>query len=165
MQICHKGHKGHKEKVGDLVDNVLLEEHDKVIIRKAAVQRTELHAQDDTFVVLSSSALSTALSQQQIVDAVSASLKVCMVFHLLNTLCVLAVQPNMVFGCSAHLVFLAVLPNMGCVRSNSVLCCSLQWSCKYEWTLACDLRWTGQAAVQSRELGKNHYQDRIERRG
>lgn len=111
MQISHKGHKGHKEKVGDLVDNVLLEEHDKVVIRKAAVQRTELHAQDDTFVVLSSSALSRALSQQQIVDAVSASLKVCTctVFHLHNTLRVLAVQPI-----------------MGCDRPNSALCCGLR---------------------------------------
>lgn len=76
VHISHKGHKGHKEKVGDLVDNVLLGEHDKVVTRKPAVQRTELQSHEDTFVVLGSSALSQALSQQQVVDIVTAALQV-----------------------------------------------------------------------------------------
>lgn len=78
VHISHKGHKGHKESVGNLVDNVLLAEHDKVVTRKPEVQRTELQSQCDSFVVLGTSALSKALGQQQVVDIVATALKVCL---------------------------------------------------------------------------------------
>lgn len=76
VHMSHKGHRGHEEKVGDLVDNVLLEEHDKVVVWEPAVRRTELQSQQDSFVVLGSSKLSKAFSQQQVVDIIATALKV-----------------------------------------------------------------------------------------
>lgn len=82
--------KGHKEEVADLVDNKLLDEHDKVITVTPAISRHELEGEECTFVVLASAALAAAVKPQQIVDTVDKALEVggcfTMCMHLSNLL-------------------------------------------------------------------------------
>ena len=78
VTITYKGGKGHKEKVSDLVDNKLLDEHDKVLTRVPAIARHEVEGKDSTFFVLASAHLASALKPQQVVDVVNAALKVCL---------------------------------------------------------------------------------------
>ena len=74
--ITQPSEEGHKEKVSDLVDNKLLDEHDKVITVQPAISRHEVEGVECTFVVLASAALSAALTPQQVVDAVDKAIKV-----------------------------------------------------------------------------------------
>ena len=76
VSISHKGNKEHKERVADLVDNKLLDEQDRVVTRVPAIARHELQPDACTFVVLASAGLIKARTPQQVVDAVSAALKV-----------------------------------------------------------------------------------------
>ena len=76
ITISHKGHKDHKEKVSDLVDNKLLDEHDKVVTRLPAIGRHEMERNKCDFVVLASAGLANAVRPQQVVDTITAALKV-----------------------------------------------------------------------------------------
>lgn len=76
ITITDKGNKEHKEKVSDLVDNKLLDGHDKVVTVVPAISRHEVEGMEYTFVVLASAALAAALKPQQVVDTVNMALKV-----------------------------------------------------------------------------------------
>lgn len=76
VTITQPSNKGHKERVSDLVDNKLLDEHDRVITVQPAISRHEVEAEQCTFVVLASAALAAALTPQQVVDAVDKALQV-----------------------------------------------------------------------------------------
>ena len=76
ITITHQGNREHKEKVSDLVDNRLLDQHDKVVTIVPAISRHEVEGMEYTFVVLASAALAAALKPQQVVDTVNMALKV-----------------------------------------------------------------------------------------
>lgn len=76
VTIAKPSDKGHKEKVADLVDNKLLDEHDTVITVTPVISRHELEGEACTFVVLASAALLAALTPQQVVDIVDEAIKV-----------------------------------------------------------------------------------------
>ncbi|KAL3139258.1 hypothetical protein ABBQ32_006024 [Trebouxia sp. C0010 RCD-2024] len=75
VTIAKPSDKGHKEKVADLVDNKLLDEHDTVITVTPVISRHELEGEACTFVVLASAALLAALTPQQVVDIVDEAIK------------------------------------------------------------------------------------------
>ena len=76
VTITQPSDKEHKERVSDLVDNKLLDEHDRVITVQPAISRHEVEGEECTFVVLASAALSAALTPRQVVDAVDKAIKV-----------------------------------------------------------------------------------------
>lgn len=76
VTITQPSDKGHKERVSDLVDNKLLDEHDKVITVQPAISRHEMEGVECTFVVLASAALYAALAPQQVIAAVDKAIKV-----------------------------------------------------------------------------------------
>lgn len=81
VTIAKPSDKGHKEKVADLVDNKLLDEHDTVITVTPVIVRHELEGEACTFVVLASAALTAALKPQQVVDIVDEAIKVGLPLH------------------------------------------------------------------------------------
>lgn len=82
VTIAQPSGKGHKEEVADLVDNKLLDEHNKVITVTPAISRHELVGEECTFVVLASAALAAALKPQQVVDTVNKALRVGTCFSI-----------------------------------------------------------------------------------
>ncbi len=59
-----------------MVDNKLLDEHDKLVTRVPAIARHVVEGKQCSFVVLASAGLAAAMKPQQVVDTINTALKV-----------------------------------------------------------------------------------------